>query len=204
MSKILQLLDITALDHWSCTNTVHRSLVINVPRSITKLDWHLGLFISIWRPSQSLALLMIRNIHLMSSLNYKTSFSHVIALYKILLSSWHLFPTSSVTGTHASSVLIVVGKMSLSTPSSQAALVLADLLCVPPAWNSPWEPDPRTAHNLQWRSSHSLVQWSNIADEIFEEHFCPFFNLSLFINCPWLWSWIVISVILFEEDAVYV
>lgn len=113
MNKILQLLDITALDHRSCTNTVHRSLVINVPNSIIKLDWHLGLHISMWRPSQSLALPMVRNIHLMFSLNYKTSFSHVIALYKVLLPSWHLLPTSSITSNHASSVLILVGKMSL-------------------------------------------------------------------------------------------
>lgn len=61
----------------------------------------------------SLALPIIRNIHLMSSLNYKTSFSHVIALYKVLHPPWHLLPTCSVTSNGASSVLILVGKVSL-------------------------------------------------------------------------------------------
>lgn len=56
---------------------------------------------------------MVRNFHLTSSLNYKISFSHIIALYKVLLPSWHLLPTSSIMSNCASSVLILVGKVSL-------------------------------------------------------------------------------------------
>jgi len=41
VSKIFQLLYITTLDHPSCTNTVHRSLVTNLPSSTINLDWHL-------------------------------------------------------------------------------------------------------------------------------------------------------------------
>lgn len=47
----------------------------------------------------------------MSNLNYKTSFSHVTALDKVLLLSWRLLPTSSVMSNHGSSVLILVGNM---------------------------------------------------------------------------------------------
>lgn len=56
---------------------------------------------------------VVRSIHLMSNLNYKTSFSHVIALDKVFLLSWHLLPAPPVRSNHGSSALILVGNVAV-------------------------------------------------------------------------------------------